>query len=221
MSESDLFAAQRRAMVEQQLRARGIRDERVLQAMLEVPRHRFVPPDGIESAYTDQPLAIGHGQTISQPFMVAAMAEALELGGTERVLEVGAGSGYQAAILARLAREVIALELEAALAQSAAARLGRMGCANVRVLAGDASGGYAPMAPYDGIVVSAAARSVPQPLVEQLAEGGRLLIPVGGADNQELVRLKRVSGGMSREVLYHCRFVPLLGEHGQREGGLP
>jgi len=206
-------------MVEQQLRARDIRDERVLDAMREVPRHLFVPLDCIESAYTDQPLSIGHGQTISQPYMVAAMTEALALTGTERVLEVGAGSGYQAAILGRLAREVIALELEPALAEQAAARLARLGYANVRVLAGDASGGYPPMAPYDAIVVSAAARSVPQPLVEQLAEGGRLLIPVGPEDSQELLRLRRAHGGITREVLHYCRFVPLLGRHGQPEGG--
>ena len=206
-------------MVEQQLRGRGIRDERVLEAMLEVPRHLFVPQEWVESAYTDQPLAIGRGQTISQPFMVAAMTEALELSGTERVLEVGAGSGYQAAILGRLAKEVIAVELEASLAESAAARLARLGYGNVRVLAGDASGGYPPMAPYDAIVVSAAARTVPQPLVDQLAEGGRLLIPVGPEDSQELVRLRRAGDGMIREVLHYCRFVPLLGRHGQPEGG--
>ncbi len=206
-------------MVEQQLRARDIRDERVLEAMMAVPRHLFVAPEMAECAYTDQPLAIGRGQTISQPYMVAAMTEALQLEGTERVLEVGAGSGYQAAILGKLAREVIALELEPSLAESAAERLARLGFANVRVLAGDASGGYPEMAPYDGIVVSAAARSVPQPLVDQLAEGGRLLIPVGPEDSQELLRLRRTSGGLTREVLHYCRFVPLLGRHGQQEGG--
>lgn len=206
-------------MVEQQLRDRGIRDARLLDAMLEIPRHLFVPPEYAESAYSDQPLAIGHGQTISQPYMVAAMTEALELEGTERVLEVGAGSGYQAAILGRLAREVIALELEPSLAESAAARLERLGFRNVLVLAGDASGGYPEMAPYDGIVVSAAARSVPQPLVDQLAEGGRLLIPVGPEDGQELLRFRRTGSEITREALHYCRFVPLLGSHGQQEGG--
>src|SRR5271155_4289235 len=147
MPDSDLFLSQRRAMVEQQLRARGIRDERLLAAMLEISRHLFVPPECAVEAYSDQPLPIGHGQTISQPYMVAVMTEALELAGTERVLEVGAGSGYQAAILGRLAREVIALEIEPSLAESAALRLARLGSANVRVLAGDASGGYPEMAP--------------------------------------------------------------------------
>jgi len=206
-------------MVEHQLRGRGIRDERVLAAMLEIPRHLFVAPEMTECAYLDQPLTIGRGQTISQPYMVAAMTEALELAGTERVLEVGAGSGYQAAVLGRLAREVIALELEPRLAEAAAERLARLGFANVRVLAGDASGGYAEMAPYDGIVVSAAARSVPQPLVDQLADGGRLLIPVGPEDGQELLRIRRTGAGVTREVLHYCRFVPLLGRHGQPEGG--
>lgn len=220
MFDSDVFAADRRTMVEHQLRSRGIRDARVLEAMGAIPRHLFVPPDFASSAYTDQPLPIGYGQTISQPFMVAAMTEALELQGTERVLEVGAGSGYQAAILGRLAREVIALELEPRLAESAARRLAGLGFANVKVLAGDASGGYAPCAPYDGIVVSAAARSVPQPLLDELAEGSRLLIPVGPEDSQELLRFRRAGTTFSREGLHYCRFVPLLGlygRHGERK----
>jgi len=218
MPDSEPFAEERRAMVEQQLRVRGIRDARVLQAMLDVPRHLFVPAESADLAYTDQPLVIGFGQTISQPFMVAAMTEALELRGNEKILEVGAGSGYQAAILGRLAREVIALELDARLAESAARRLGRLGFANVRILAGDGSVGFPEAAPYDGIVVSAAAQSVPPPLVEQLGEGGRLLIPVGPADSQELLRLRRTGKSVTREALHGCRFVPLLGRHGQREG---
>jgi protein-L-isoaspartate(D-aspartate) O-methyltransferase len=218
MSDPDPFAAERRAMVEQQLRARGIRDPRVLEAMLEVPRHLFVPPDYAESAYSDQPLLIGHGQTISQPFMVAAMTEALELDGTERILEVGAGSGYQAAILGLVAREVIALELDARLAESAASRLAQLGYANVQIVVGDGSLGFPEKAPYDAIVVSAAAHAVPPPLLEQLAASGRLLIPVGSAESQELLRLRRTEKTFTREVLHECRFVPLLGRHGQREG---
>ena len=219
MKDSDPFAAQRRAMVEEQLRARDIRDPRVLQAMLEVPRHHFVPAECAESAYCDEPLPIGHGQTISQPYMVAAMTEAAELTGTERVLEVGAGSGYQAAILGRLAHEVIALEIEPRLAEAAASRLARLGFSNVQILAGDGSLGFPEKAPYDVIVVSAAAQTVPPPLVEQLAAGGRLLIPVGPADSQELLRVRPAGKTFTREPLHGCRFVPLLGRHGQRESG--
>ena len=208
-------------MVEQQLRARGIRDPRVLEAMASVPRHLFVPPESLSVAYSDHPLSIGHGQTISQPYMVAAMTAALELCGTERVLEVGAGCGYQAAILARLARQVVALELKPGLADSAARRLAGLGIANVRLLAGDASGGFAECAPYDGIVVSAAARFVPRPLLEQLVEGGRLLIPVGPGQTQELLRFRRTGDRWAQESLHECRFVPLLGRHGQQESQAP
>jgi len=204
-------------MVERQIRARGIRDARVLEAMAEVPRHLFVPPESVAVAYTDAPLALGRGQTISQPLMVAAMTAALELTGAEHLLEVGAGSGYQAAILGRLARDVVAIEIDPLLADSAARRMRELCITNVTILPGDASGGYPPGAPYDGIVVSAAARAVPQPLLEQLAEGGRLLIPVGPEDNQELVRFCRAGTSFQREVLSNCRFVPLLGRHGRPE----
>jgi protein-L-isoaspartate(D-aspartate) O-methyltransferase len=217
MAQDDLFALPRRAMVEEQIRARGVHDLRILAAMRDLPRHLFVPLENAEAAYSDQPLPIGEGQTISQPFMVAAMTEALELSGSERVLEVGAGSGYQAAVLGRLAREVIAIELQPRLARSAAAVLAQLGFANVEIRVGDGSEGYPAKAPYDAIVVSAAAQAVPQPLLDQLAEGGVLVMPVGPSDTQELVRLRRHGDQTTREILHYCRFVPLLGRHGRQE----
>ncbi len=215
----DSFATQRAAMIESQVRARGVRDPRVLEAMLRVPRHLFVPPSRASEAYSDQPLSIGEDQTISQPFIVAAMTEALELAGEERVLEVGTGSGYQTALLAHLAREVISIEVRATLAATARERLARLGFANVTVLCRDGSCGYAERALYDAILVTAAAPAVPPPLVEQLAESGRLVIPVGPPDTQELLRLRKTAGRTAREVLHYCRFVPLLGSHGWPEGG--
>lgn len=210
------FEAERRDMVARQIRDRGIRSLRVLEAMASVPRHSFVPQEWARDAYKDHPLAIGEGQTISQPFMVAAMAEALSLEGQERVLEVGCGSGYQAAVLSRLAHEVIAVETRPALAASARERLARLGYANVAVEEGDGSGGWPARAPYDAILVTAAAPEVPQPLVDQLAEGGRLVIPVGGSKHQELLRIVKREGKTKEESLYSCRFVPLLGRYGWR-----
>jgi protein-L-isoaspartate(D-aspartate) O-methyltransferase len=208
------FENARRDMVARQIRDRGMRSERVLAAMLRVPRHLFVPHEHVFAAYSDEPLPIGEGQTISQPFMVAAMAHALALEGPERVLEIGAGSGYQAAVLSLLAGEVIAIEAQPLLAETARERLGRLGYANVRIEQGDGSLGWPSAAPYDGILVTAAAPAVPPPLLAQLAEGGRLVIPVGGAEQQELLRLVRHDGEISRESLYACRFVPLLGRYG-------
>ena len=204
----------RREMVTWQIERRGIRDPRVLAAMYAVPRHLFVPGVSAVFAYEDQPLPIGEGQTISQPFMVAAMTEALELAGEERVLEIGTGSGYQAALLSMLAREVFSIERHAALAASAAERLTQMGYANVRVRTGDGTLGLPEDAPFDAIIVTAAAPDVPKPLVEQLAEGGRLVIPVGSANQQDLLRLRRREGKITTESLYLCRFVPLVGAHG-------
>ena len=208
------FQAARSKMVAHQIQERGIRNPRVLAAMEAVPRHIFVPPELVESAYADEPLPIGEGQTISQPFMVAAMAEALSLEGSERVLEVGAGSGYQAAVLSLLAREVIAVETQPALAAAACERLKRLGYTNIRVEQGDGSLGFPEAAPYDGILVTAAAPAVPPPLLEQLAEGGRLVIPVGRSESQELLRIVRSGGRTTRESLYACRFVPLVGRYG-------
>ena len=230
-------AEQCQAMVARQLRRRGIRDELVLQAMGEVPRHEYVPPGHRRIAYEDHPVSIGQGQTISQPYMVAAMTEALELRGTERVLEVGTGSGYQAAILVRLAARVYTMERDLELFRLAGARLERLGLrlssddgdsddrdsddgesdrgdAAVVLLHGDGSEGYPPAAPYDGILVAAAAPRVPDCFLEQLAEGGRLVIPVGSLDQQEFRQVRKCQGKPVSRVLGHCRFVPLKGRHG-------
>jgi protein-L-isoaspartate(D-aspartate) O-methyltransferase len=218
----DKFEAARQEMVARQLRARGISSQRVLDAMATVPRHLFVSTAQFASAYADEPLSIGSGQTISQPFMVAAMSEALSLQGSERVLEVGAGSGYQAAILSLLARDVTAVEAQPSLASQARERLSRLGYTNVRIEVGDGSLGWPALssltgphaALYDAILVAAAAPAVPPPLVEQLAEGGRLVIPVGKSDHQELLRIVKRDASTTQESLYACRFVPLLGHYG-------
>jgi len=205
---------QRREMVERQLRKRGIRDERVLAAMLRVPRHEFIPAELAGEAYGDRPLSIGHGQTISQPFMVAAMAEALELSGLERVLEIGTGSGYQAAVLSLLAREVHTVEMHEELALASGERLRLLGYTNVHVHLGDGTLGWPDEAPFEAIVVAAAAPDVPPPLTAQLAEGGRLVIPVGTSDEQRLLRVEKRDDALSTRPLYHCRFVPLIGKFG-------
>jgi protein-L-isoaspartate(D-aspartate) O-methyltransferase len=184
--------------------------------MESVPRHLFVPPDLIGRAYADEALPCSDGQTISQPYMVAATADALELQGHERVLEVGAGTGYQAAVLSLLAREVVGLEAIAALAEAARERLAKLGYPNVRVEIGDGSGGFSGPSPFDAILVSAAAPAVPQPLVDQLAEGGRLVIPVGKADRQQLLRVVKSEGRIFERELFACRYVPLVGRYGWR-----
>lgn len=211
------FEAARQEMVERQIRQRGIRSPRVLEAMAFVPRHLFVPPQLAANAYRDEPLPIGENQTISQPFMVAAMAEALSLEGSERVLEVGAGSGYQAAVLSLLARKVTAVESQPSLAAAARDRLARLGYSNVRIVDGDGSQGWLPDAPYEAILVTAAAPAVPPPLIEQLAEGGRLVIPVGSAKDQDLLRVTKIGGQATQQSLFACRFVPLLGRYGWQQ----
>jgi protein-L-isoaspartate(D-aspartate) O-methyltransferase len=208
------YAVLRTWMVESQLRSRDITDPRVLDAFLAVPRHEFVPPDQREQAYDDCPLPIGEGQTISQPYMVAAMTQALSLTGIETVLEVGTGSGYQAAILARLAARVYTIEQIAELSLAARERLDRLGFANITCLVGDGSQGYAEAAPYDGILVAAGAPRVPAPLTEQLGEGGRLVIPVGDFHSQELLLVQRRRGRVTQQVVNYCRFVPLTGKFG-------
>jgi protein-L-isoaspartate(D-aspartate) O-methyltransferase len=203
-------------MVARQLRERGIRSERVLGAMETVPRHLFVPSERVPEAYSDEALPVGEGQTISQPYVVAASAEALALEGRERVLEVGAGTGYQAAVLSLLAREVIAVETIPSLTESARERLTRLGYSNVRVEQGDGSEGLAGEAPFHAILVSAAAPAVPQPLIDQLAEGGRLVIPVGLTDRQQLLRIVKEGNRTTEQKLFPCRFVPLVGRFGWR-----
>lgn len=202
-------------MVDTQLRQRGIRDERVLAAMLEIPREEFVPPESRLEAYQDGPILIGEGQTISQPYMTALMAESLELRGTERVLEVGAGCGYASAVLGALAARVTTLEIIPKLVQQARDNLRRTARdGNVRVVAGDGSGGFAEAAPYDAISVAAGAPEIPAALVEQLNDPGILVIPVGAIDDQELRVLTMRGGHVDCRVPTLCRFVPLRGGEG-------
>jgi protein-L-isoaspartate(D-aspartate) O-methyltransferase len=210
---ADVYSALRLRMVESQLRARGIGDERVLAAMLRVPRQEFAAERYREQAYEDHPLPIAEGQTISQPYIVASMLEALQLSPQDKVLEVGTGSGYVTALLAELAPEVVSIERHASLAERARELLAGMGYTNVRMIVGDGSRGFAELAPYDAIIVSAAAPELPRALVEQLAEGGRMIIPVGSDDAQQLQLIRMVNGQaeiVSREL---CRFVPLVSDN--------
>lgn len=200
-------------MVAEQLRPAGIRDEAVLRVMAELPREEFVPKDLDALAYVDRPLAIGGGQTISQPYVVAAITEALRPMAGDRVLEVGSGCGYQAAVLSRLAGSVVGIELLPELADAAAATLDRLGIRNVEIRQGDGVAGCAERAPFDCVVVSAAASHVPPSLLDQIAEGGRMAIPVarGEADAQDLMLFTREAGRIQARVLFPVRFVPLLG----------
>ena len=204
------YADERRRMVDEQIRARGIKDERVLRAMEEVPRHLFVPESMRECAYADEALPIGEGQTISQPYMVALMSECLEFRGGEKVLEVGCGSGYQAAVLGLLAKKVYSVERVEKLFLQAKERLDMLGYENVCVIHGDGSVGYKKEAPYDRIIVTAAASKVPDELLGQLKEGGILVIPVGGAFMQNLLKIRKVKGEFVEERVTYCVFVPLV-----------
>jgi protein-L-isoaspartate(D-aspartate) O-methyltransferase len=197
-------------MVHDQIEARGVQDARVLEAMRSVPRHEFVPPEHRDRAYADSPLPIAEGQTISQPYVVAAMTEALGLQGGERVLEIGTGSGYQAAVLAELVPEVWSIELLEPLARAAQARLARLGIRNVHVRSGDGYLGWPELAPFDAIIVTAAPEEVPPALVEQLAVSGRMVLPVGPSGGQELLRIVREEDGLRRESLFPVRFVPMV-----------
>jgi len=213
------FSALRDEMVRRQIAARGVRDRRVLEAMRTVPREVFVPERLAELAYDDTPLPIGEEQTISQPYVVALMAEALELGPADKVLEIGAGSGYAAAVLSRIAREVWAIERHEPLARQARERMRRLGYSNVHIIHGDGTLGWPEHAPYDGIVVAAGGPEVPQALLDQLAVGGRLVIPIGpDPRTQSLIRVRRREDGTyAREDLGAVRFVPLIGAQGWQE----
>lgn len=201
----------KRRMLREHLRRRGIHDRRVLDAIQNTPREAFVLPESLADAYADTALAIDCGQTISQPYIVALMSEALELTGSEKVLEIGTGSGYQTAILSALAARVVSIERHAELSSQAASRLAELRCLNVRLVVGDGTQGWPEEAPYDRILVAAAAAACPPALFEQLAEGGVLVIPVGEPNGQELVRWRKQSGRLVRQSLGQCRFVPLIG----------
>jgi protein-L-isoaspartate(D-aspartate) O-methyltransferase len=208
------FTALRDRMVERQLRARGIEDERVLAAMGEVPREAFVPEALRARAYEDSALPIGEEQTISQPWIVAAICQALELEGSELVLEVGTGSGYSAAVLARLAAHVVSIERHEPLSREAAAVLESLGARNVELVVGDGSLGVPARAPFDAIAVHAAAPAAPPALLGQLVDGGRLVVPVSGGDADVLTVLRRKGERTERSEISPCRFVPLIGEEG-------
>lgn len=213
-AQSDPYFELRRRMVEQQLRDRGIRDERVLDSMLRVPRHEFVAEEYKSQAYEDHPIPIGESQTISQPFIVAISLQALNLEGSESVLEIGTGSGYQTALLAALARVVYSIERHAALAETAKAALNELHVINAEIMLGDGSHGLPEHSPYEGILVSAAAPSIPEALFNQLAESGRMVIPVGPKHSQELQLIRKIAGDANVEVIEGCRFVPLIGAGG-------
>lgn len=216
-SSGDEFSVPRAEMIEKQLRRRGVTDSGVLASMAAVPREAFVPKEFRHRSYEDVPLPIGEGQTISQPYIVAAMTAALRLAGNERVLEIGTGCGYQAAILSQMTKIVFSIESRSELASAAAARLERLGYTNVHVHCGDGTLGLPEFAPFDAILVAAAAPAVPGPLRAQLAEAGRLILPVGDAENQELQLIERLENSFSTRTLEGCRFVPLIGHHGWKE----
>jgi protein-L-isoaspartate(D-aspartate) O-methyltransferase len=210
---SSEFAAERQKMVEEQLKPRGIRDERVLAAMTKVPREEFVAENVRAQSYADSALPIGHDQTISQPYIVAFMTEQLRPKPTDRVLEVGTGSGYQAAILAELVQDVYTIEIVEPLAKEASARLARLGYANAHVKAGDGYQGWTEVAPFDAIVVTCAPDKIPAPLTQQLKDGGRMLVPVGTTMmDQQLYLLEKKNGELAQTAILPVRFVPMVGE---------
>ncbi len=212
--EEDRFREERERMVARQLQARGIADPRVLVAMTHVPRHRFLPKTLWDEAYADHPLPIGEGQTISQPYIVALMTQALVLRGEEKVLEIGTGSGYQTAILAELSRRVVTIERSASLSQAAEERLHRLGYETIELRVGDGTLGAPDEAPFDRILATGSLPRIPQSLLAQLEEGGALVLPVGERSLQELVSVTRREGSYTQARLGPCAFVPLIGEEG-------
>jgi protein-L-isoaspartate(D-aspartate) O-methyltransferase len=217
MEKVDLYRLARERMVETQIKARGIKDERVLKAMLKVPRHLFVDEALRDQAYGDFPLPIGEGQTISQPYIVALMTEALELKGNERVLEIGTGSGYQTAILAELALWVYTIERFPTLLERAKKVLKELGYKNISFKLDDGTLGWKEAAPFDAIIVTAASPDIPPPLVEQLAEGGRMVIPIGDEFSQTLIKGVKKGGKLHTKALEPVRFVKLVGAYGFKE----
>ena len=211
------LASDRQRMVQEQLMPRGIHEERVLAAMAKVPREEFVPKEARASSYSDQPLPIGYNQTISQPYVVAFMTEQLQLKRDDHVLEIGTGSGYQAAILAELVGEVYTIEIIEPLAKNAEATLIHLGYKNVHVKVGDGYKGWPENAPFDAVIVTCAPDHVPQPLVDQMKEGGRMIIPVGGLGEQELYLLEKKGGQLKQRAVLPVRFVPMAGEAAKRQ----
>ncbi len=214
MKEPD-FEMMRNAMVEEQLLPRGISDKKVLEVFRRLPRHEFVSKDFLQSAYNDYPLPIGENQTISQPYMVALMTESLHLTGSERILEVGTGSAYQSAILAELVKEVYSVERFQSLANTAYSILERLGYKNVKIRAGDGTLGWEEFAPYDGIIVTAGAPGIPESLIRQLKDGGRLVIPIGSSGfGQILTLVEKIGNTIRTSEICGCMFVPLIGKEG-------
>ncbi len=214
------YSVARRRMVENQIKSRNITDPAVLEAMLKTPRHLFVDEGLRQHAYSDATLPIGEKQTISQPFMVAAMTQALELKGTERILEIGTGSGYQTAVLSPLVSRVYTIERIASLASRARRVFDQLRLTNINAKVGDGTIGWRDQAPFDGIIVTAGAPEVPTEFLDQLAVGAPLVVPVGSLDCQVLLRVRRTEDGrFEREELMDCRFVPLIGEHGWKSNG--
>lgn len=211
---SDEFTKLRATMVKTQIERRGVKDEKVLNAMRKVERHKFVPEQHIEHSYEDRPLPIGEGQTISQPYIVALMTEVLDLDSTKKVLEVGTGSGYQAAVLAEICDSVYSIEIVEVLGKRSKKLLSELGYENVKVKVGDGYKGWEEYSPFDGVIVTCAPSHVPQPLIDQMAENGKMVIPVDVAFGQDLILLKKEGGKLKKESIIPVRFVPMTKEDG-------